>query len=146
MPYKDPEKARAYHRTKRREYYAANPAKHLAAFKAYCNANPEKRRIIEKAWRTANPEKYAYQRQKYHAKLRGMPFMLTFQEWCAIWHDSGKFAERGCRKGQYVMARFCDKGGYESGNVRIITCGENTSEGHKFNPQRMRGIHKSSHG
>lgn len=76
-------------------------------------------------WRAANREKSAYQSQKNKATSRGVPFLLTFDEWWAIWDESGKWDQRGCRRGQYVMARFGDAGAYERGNVRICTAAEN---------------------
>jgi hypothetical protein len=61
-----------------------------------------------------------YSSQRQHAKARGIPFSLTFEEWVEIWDNSGKWHLRGKKKGQYVMARNEDKGGYEKGNVSII--------------------------
>ena len=69
-----------------------------------------------------------YQQQKRNAKRRGIPFLLTFNEWIAIWETSGKLDYRGRKSGQYVMARPGDTGAYEQGNVKIITHIENTSE------------------
>lgn len=70
----------------------------------------------------------AYRRQSKDAASRGIDFLLSFQEWLRIWEESGHLDERGCRKGQYVMARYGDKGSYEVGNVRIITVEENIAE------------------
>ncbi len=42
------------------------------------------------------------------------------------WQDSGHLHERGHRQGQYVIARFFDRGSYKIGNVRIITTEYNT--------------------
>lgn len=64
----------------------------------------------------------------YRAKGRGVPFLLTFEEWFHIWKASGHWHESGTRRGQYNMARYGDKGGYEVGNVRIITAEENVAE------------------
>ena len=55
---------------------------------------------------------------------------LTFEQWCDIWVDSGKWGQRGNRRGQYVMARKGDIGHYEVGNVSIILHSENNSEAH----------------
>ena len=66
--------------------------------------------------------------QKASAKIRGIPFLLSYEQWLKIWTDSGHLHERGIRKGQYVMSRFGDKGAYEAGNVRIITQQQNSSE------------------
>jgi hypothetical protein len=66
--------------------------------------------------------------QRAHAKKRGISFEFTFDEWWNIWQKSGRWAERGCGKGQYVMARFGDIGPYASNNVKIITIEENSRE------------------
>jgi len=63
-----------------------------------------------------------------NAKTRGIEFELTFDEWLGIWEKSGKFSQRGKKKGQYVMARFGDIGPYAVGNVKIILCSENIQE------------------
>lgn len=73
--------------------------------------------------------KKAYRMQKIHAADRGIPFLLTFIEWLTIWRESGHLHERGCHKGQYVMARFDDKGSYVMGNVKIILHANNIKEG-----------------
>ena len=73
-------------------------------------------------------------RQSYHiqkhsaTKLRGIEFLLTFEEWLQIWLDSGHLHERGKDKDQYCMARYGDRGAYAIGNVRIITNSENSRE------------------
>jgi hypothetical protein len=76
-----------------------------------------------------------FDKQKYHAKRRGIAFRLTFAEWWAIWQDSGHWAERGRKRGCYCMARFGDVGAYEIGNVAIVLYEVNTSEPHKGVPR-----------
>jgi hypothetical protein len=63
------------------------------------------------------------------ALARGTPFLLTFAEWLFIWQDSGHLWERGHHRGEYVMARFGDKGPYAVGNVEIIPAEQNISDG-----------------
>lgn len=60
-----------------------------------------------------------YQEHKYHAKVRGVPFTLTFDEWWAIWNDSKKWSKRGRGRNKFCMHRIKDEGGYEVGNVYI---------------------------
>ena len=82
---------------------------------------------------------------KWHlnaAKARGIPFLLTFEDWCGIWFASGKWEQRGRRRGQYVMARFMDRGAYERGNVRICLVGENTDEMRQGLPPRPHRGHE----
>jgi hypothetical protein len=69
-----------------------------------------------------------YATAKSNAKARGVPFNLTIDEWYDWWIATGHWHERGCRKGQYVMARFSDKGPYALGNIKCILHSENASE------------------
>lgn len=71
----------------------------------------------------------AFYQQRAAAKMRGVAFDLTFEQWFAIWSRSGKLSDRGCKTGQYVMARYNDVGPYAVGNVKIIRHAENTQEG-----------------
>ena len=73
----------------------------------------------------SDKRKAAYVAHARHAKARRIEFELTFEEWWGIWDNSGCWNERGIRKGQYVMARFQDRGAYAIGNVEIITGEEN---------------------
>jgi NUMOD3 motif len=80
---------------------------------------------------TSKEERFARKRyvtDRYDAIRGGKGFELTFEEWFRIWTNSGHFNERGCRKGQYVMARTKDLGPYALGNVRICTVEENRAE------------------
>lgn len=62
------------------------------------------------------------------ARYRRIEFLLTFEDWLNIWKDSGHYHERGCFKGQYVMARYGDIGPYAINNVKIIPSTENVRE------------------
>ena len=72
--------------------------------------------------------KRRYTMQRLNAKARGIPFLLTFEEWQKLWLDSGRWEQRGFRRGQYVMARNGDAGAYAVGNVRICLCEDNHRE------------------
>jgi len=135
MPHNTPEKRHAYreaNRERRRKirkaWYEANREREREKSKVWREANPEQQHELLKAWREANPERAAFHRHRGHAKQRGIAFLLTFSEWFAIWRESGKWAQRGYHKGQYVMARFGDKGPYAVGNVHICSCSENLAE------------------
>ena len=69
-----------------------------------------------------------YIQHKQNVLARDIPFRLTFEEWCSIWRDSGKWDQRGVCKGQYVMARPGDHGAYEVGNVIICLAEDNRAE------------------
>ena len=83
--------------------------------------------------------KDAYSTQKSAAKIRGIAWLLTFEEWLEIWEQSGNLHLRGPKIGQYCMARYGDVGPYAVGNVRIILSSENHIEA----APRMRGIPKT---
>ena len=72
--------------------------------------------------------KNKYSCQKSKAKHRGIDFELSFNEWWDIWQQSGKWEQRGFRKGQYVMSRKNDIGAYEVGNVFIQRAEDNHSQ------------------
>jgi hypothetical protein len=60
------------------------------------------------------------------AVQRGIPFLLTFDEWWDIWQKSGKWHLRG--SGQYMMCRYGDDGPYAVGNVYIGTATDNIND------------------
>ena len=66
-----------------------------------------------------------FNNQRKQARNRGIEFLFSFEEWMKIWIESGFWHERGCHKGQYVMARNGDKGPYAPWNIEIITSEEN---------------------
>jgi NUMOD3 motif len=101
---------------------------HNLYMREWRKVNKDKCSASDRAWRRKNPEKQAYGSSKTRAKHRGIPFLLTFDEWWKIWQDSGNWERRGSRRGQYVMARYKDRGAYAIGNVRICTAAENQSE------------------
>jgi hypothetical protein len=88
--------------------------------------------------------KYAF--HKSSAKKRGIPFLLTFEEWWDIWQASGKWEQRGRRRDQYVMARFGDLGAYKRDNVRICLAGENTDEMRQGLPPRWQAHSRGTEG
>lgn len=73
------------------------------------------------AW--ARTPKGRYGAHRKNAKRRGIPFLLTFDQWLHIWGD--KLDRCGKHAGQYVMARFGDSGPYAVGNVEIVTVEQN---------------------
>jgi NUMOD3 motif len=96
---------------------------------------------MSKQLRTA----FAVQRAK--AKQRGISFELDYEGWLLIWIKSGKLSQRGKKRGQYVMARFGDKGPYAAGNVKIIKVVKNLREwcvGHKHSDESKAKIGRAS--
>jgi hypothetical protein len=75
-----------------------------------------------------------YKTHIQNARLRGIPFALSFGEWAVIWIASGKERQRGALKGQYVMARLGDQGAYEPCNVYICLAEENRADRNRSYP------------
>jgi O-methyltransferase involved in polyketide biosynthesis len=78
-----------------------------------------------KAAEERNRVRQAWQSQKSRAETRGIRWKLTFEAWCDIWLESGKWAERGNGPDQYCMHRLFDIGPYSVDNVEIITNRQN---------------------
>lgn len=76
--------------------------------------------------------KKKYQVQKGGAYKRNIAFNLTFDEWCDIWEESGKWELRGTSKGQYSMCRYYDCGAYEKNNIYIALSTDNVKHAHDY--------------
>lgn len=76
------------------------------------------RRARQKKWLASDKGRYA--RARNNALQRGVEWLFTFDEWLAVWKDSGHYAERGRGAGCYQMARKGDCGPYAKWNVAIV--------------------------
>lgn len=70
-----------------------------------------------------------YKVQERNAQVRGIPFLLSYEQWLAIWVASGKLDQRGRGAEKFCMCRNGDIGPYEVGNVFIGTGRENVRAG-----------------
>lgn len=70
-----------------------------------------------------------YKMQEQNALARGIPFLLSFEQWLAVWMESGKLEQRGRGADKFCMCRYGDVGAYEIGNVFIGTGRENIRAG-----------------
>jgi hypothetical protein len=70
-----------------------------------------------------------YKMQEQNALARGIPFLLSFEQWLSIWTESGKLDQRGRGADKFCMCRNGDVGPYEVGNVFIGTGRENVRAG-----------------
>lgn len=77
-------------------------------------ADPAKRRAND-----AKPER-RYQQHRQNVRSQGIPFLLSFKQWWEIWQQSGKWKQRGFKRGQYYMTRLDDRGAFEIGNIVIV--------------------------
>lgn len=62
-----------------------------------------------------------YEQHRRNAALRGIAFLLTFEEWWAWWQEDGRWEKRGRRGGALVMARKGDVGPYSLENIYCAT-------------------------
>jgi hypothetical protein len=64
--------------------------------------------------------------RRARAKQRGIPFMLSYQQWLDIWGD--KLPLRGRGLGRLCMASRRDRGGYQRHRVEIIADNKNVED------------------
>ena len=91
-----------------------------------------------------DPLRRRYSMQKSGARVRGIEFRLSYEQWLAIWTESGHLDERGRGPAKYCMARCGDRGAYEVGNVKIITLIENVAETWANLSDEARAKHKAA--
>jgi hypothetical protein len=110
-----------------RAWRAKNPEKTSEYHRAWRAKNPDKAREMDRrSYAAKDPVRKAYLAHKRSAKQRNIPFLLTFNEWWAIWEASGHWEQRGfIDPDKYCMARPGDRGPYSVGNVYICTNAEN---------------------
>ena len=75
--------------------------------------------------------------QRTGARIRGIEWQFTFEEWVEWWGSDIEL--RGNKSGQLVMARNGDTGPYHPNNVRKVTCNENHCEAHANGLAGMQG-------
>lgn len=61
-----------------------------------------------------------YRGQKRYAKVKGIEWRITLTEWWAAWEASGKWAQRGNRKGCYGLSRIDRTKGFIPGNLAVV--------------------------
>jgi hypothetical protein len=85
--------------------------------------------------------------QKNNAKLRGIEFLFTFEEWKDWWIATGKWEQRGKGRGKYCMMRKGDVGPYSIENVFCGTNEQNAIDCHqgKTRSKETRDLMSRSH-
>jgi len=78
-------------------------------------------------WAYSHSPQGKYDQQRLQAAQRGIPFLLTFEEWLAVWKPH--WHQRGSCGDCLVMARHGDVGPYSADNIKLITARENLREG-----------------
>lgn len=72
-----------------------------------------------------------YERQRYNALYRGIPWEFTYETWLEWWKSTGKLAERGRKSHEYCMCRIGDSGPYSPDNVFCATNADNNRDAFK---------------
>jgi hypothetical protein len=72
-----------------------------------------------------NAATQAFDRQRRNAKRRGIPFLLTFEEWWDWWQTDGRWLNRGSKSSNFQMARIGDAGPYALGNIYCSVARDN---------------------
>lgn len=80
--------------------------------------------------------KLRFREQRKGAKIRNIPFQLTFGEWYTWWLAQGQDRNipRINNSNTLCMCRIGDQGPYSIHNIYCATKRQNTIDGHKNNP------------
>ena len=109
-----------YERTK--QWRKDNPERQKALRAAAYKRNKKKERAQQQAYDRTPRGRFV--EHKKNARLRGVEFVMSFDEWWTIWEPHWE----GRGVGKLVMCRTGDKGAYEVGNVRIDSQSNNAKE------------------
>jgi len=84
-------------------------------------------------WRAKHPERSSFVRLKGHAKERGIPFDLTFNQFMDVAKDFPFRTDKPEDFKEYLsIDRIDNNKGYEPGNVQCLTISENAKKGTRF--------------
>lgn len=67
------------------------------------------------------PNRRDFTNARANATRRGIAWHLTFEQWAVLWRTSGKYDQRGRKRGQFQMDRIDNARGYYDGNVQIVS-------------------------
>ena len=83
-----------------------------------------------------------YLQQGQNVANRGIPFLISFQEWWDFWmcqDDAGhvRWENRGKGAHNYVMCRYMDRGPYHKDNIYCATNNENLQHANRSWPPKF---------
>ena len=87
-------------------------------------------RCAKRLWREKNPVRDAYLNLKHHAKWRGVGFALSLQEFSDFCESTSYIQNKGRTGDALAVDRIDGSRGYEVGNIRVLTCSENSRREH----------------
>lgn len=70
----------------------------------------------------------AFVAQRWRAARRGIPFLLTIDEWWGWWNEDDRWRRRGAGTERLCMARNGDAGPYALGNIYCATSLQNLED------------------
>lgn len=76
-------------------------------------------------WRRKNPIHAAYLNKKSNAKKRGIPFMLTLEEWTEFCIATDYVKSQAETRTAYHVDRIDNNKGYTIDNIELITAADN---------------------
>lgn len=79
----------------------------------------------------------AWREQRRNAINRGIAWELTVSQFWSLWEQSGKWSQRGRKKGQYVLARLKDEGAYTLFNCWVCLGADNIREARAHSKRRL---------
>ena len=133
MPYKSSEDARQ----RRKKYYAENKEKCLEYSRAYNKAHAEeisaKRKIYSHGYKEKNLKQYLLSAAKFRAKLKGVPFDLSLDDFdipekCPVFNHIFEPPKKNAWW-SLSLDRIKPELGYVKGNVQIISMRANMIKG-----------------
>lgn len=103
----------------------------IAGGKGLAKRKPRPPRPPQSELEASNPHtdrraKCLYKLQRQCARKRGIEWLFTFESWASMWHESGKWRQRGRGAERFCTARKGDVGPYSSENVEILTNRQNS--------------------
>jgi hypothetical protein len=100
------------------------------------NAAASGRRICWKChkaeWREKHPLRAMFLKVKWSAKLRDIPFKLTFDEFLEFDAVTDYVARRTLAGEDITIDRVNEEKGYEKENLQVLTRGENAAKSNHF--------------
>jgi hypothetical protein len=89
-------------------------------------------RCIQAQWRERHPLRAMYNKVKWSAALRDVPFKLTFEEFCDFDAATDYTARRTLAGEDITIDRKDETKGYEKDNLQVLTRGENSRKSNQF--------------
>ena len=83
-------------------------------------------------WREFHPVRAMFLKVKWSAKLRDIPFQLTFEEFCEFNAVTDYVARRVLVGEDITIDRVDEREGYRKDNLQVLTRGENVAKSNYF--------------